>query len=138
MWNGEVIHKGGSQLPGARSKIPDYYQDMDQWLRNDSSKTRIISLPFNYGGNAMYLWPGNYGFVGGDFIIYFSGGKSVIYNYIDETMDPLIDFHKDVEKYSCNKTHLKLLGMYNVKYILFHGDSNWEGIKRVSMFSNRK
>ncbi len=61
-WTGDLIYQKSENKPGARVRIPKYYLEAKDWLRQDNEDFRLLSLPHQEG--AAYNW--DYGYVGSD------------------------------------------------------------------------
>ena len=129
LWTGEVIYPGNEILASNRYKIPSYYYDAASWLGAQHEEFNIFSLPYSIIGYAAYTWEPK-GYSGPDptteilnmpVVSSTSGGgigtyiaRSIVNNSTGELA--------------------KILALMNVKYVLFHGDSNWQLLEGNGMY----
>ena len=126
MWTGEVISKGGEIIPSGHIKVPEYYTEADIWLKKQKDDFRIFSLPFSKLFYAVYNW--EYGYVGGDP----SGwlfSKPTITSNTGKSFEIPLQVAKVFSEGELKEEISKTLALLNVKYLLYHNDTNWEYIK---------
>jgi hypothetical protein len=118
LWTGEVIYPGNEILASNRYQIPSYYTDAGNWLGAQHEEFKIFSLPYSIIGYADYTWEPK-GYNGPDPtteilkmpVVNGAGiGTYIAQSIVDNSTGELA----------------KILALMNVKYILFHGDSNWQ------------
>lgn len=122
-WTGSVIQQPQKYYPGLRLKIPLDYYSFESWDANQTDSFRYYVLPLPVSYNVVYWW-GDSGYIGGEFMRWF-------------TKHPLIDVNtgeyysipetvaKKMNVLDCSEFELKLLGKMNVKYLLYHKDTDW-------------
>lgn len=128
MWSGEFLYPGNEVLAGAQYTIPENYYKARRWLREQPNDFRIFALPYSKLGYMSYSWPPK-GFSGPDptanvlardIITGFGIGKELVGSW----------------NVSNSSEFSSLLGLMNVKYLLFHDDANWKFIKDNSWYIN--
>ena len=125
IWTGDVIYPGNEIIPSDRYKMPTYYQEARDWLGNDTTDFNIIPLPISKIGYVSYKWEHG-GYTGPDptewlfpkTVITSASAGNGIAGLTAELM---------IENSSTGTR--KILALMNVKYILFHGDTNWPYIE---------
>jgi hypothetical protein len=120
LWNGDVIYPGNDVLASNRYSVPSYYYAASSWLNTNQSDFRLFALPYSIVGYDSYTWPPK-GFSGPDpteallgkvLVSGVAGGG--IGEEVANTM-----LHGSTGNVG------KLMSLMNVKYILFHNDTNW-------------
>lgn len=133
-WTGDLIYDGGKITPSARMKVPDYYYQAADWLKDQEGEFRILSLPHQDG--AAYSW--EHGYSGSDdpAVRIFQRPIVVSYNPQDDILLPyfseLLDVYENLNKGN-QFNQVNMAGLTNIKYILVHDDvinnlntPNWE------------
>jgi len=123
-WTGEVIYQGGKVIPSAYCKAPDYYHEASNWLSPQSEVFRIFSFPTSKLYYSAYWWNnGSHGYVGGDPSVWLLN-KPVITS--TQSGHGLSESIAESIAENSAKNIAKVLALMNVKYVLFHADTNWE------------
>ena len=122
LWTGDVIRPDTTVLKSNRYQIPAYYNNASDWLKADQSDFNILVLPMSKIGYAELDWPN--GGYDGPYPAEWLFPKPVIPstragNGVAEQAAELI-----VENSTTAAGNM--LALMNVKYILFHGDTNWQ------------
>lgn len=125
-WNGEIIHDGGQIFPSFRVKIPNYYNDLQNYINNQKESYRIIDFPIPTTHNIAYKW--EHGYVGADPKLQFLNKGSATPCISDLCLDLLINLETNSpKKEQANEILLSnTLSVINVKYLLFNNDYNYE------------
>ena len=124
-WTGEVISSGGKILRSAHTIVPDYYEGADNYLKKQGKGFRLFTLPLSKLAHAAYDW--DYGYTGADPSLWLFSNPTIARTTSSSYRLPLQVGEMFTEE-STNATG-KIVGLLNVKYILFHRDTNWEYIK---------
>lgn len=124
-WTGEVINRKGQVAPGERVKIPDYWWEAKKWFAEQEGFYRIFPLPMTQTYNVAYDW--EEGYLGGDPIRWISDNPVIFVNSgetfkIPELIGEIIEEERDFKETG------KLLGMINVRYLLYRKDIVWDYI----------
>jgi len=129
MWTGEVIPKEGKVTPSLHIEIPDYYYEANDWLEEQEDDFNIFGLPYCRLFYATYDW--EHGYTGSDPSIWLFS-KPTVMGYKGENYElPLMVgeiLSGTSEAYQTDYAG-ELLGLLNVKYVLFHRDSLWERLQ---------
>ena len=125
-WNGEVVRSEGKLWPGQRVKVPSYWWDAKKWLTEQKEFFRILPLPMSKTYNVAFDW--SEGYSGGDPTRWLTSQPVLNVNTgdtfkIPELVGSLIEREADFKDVS------KLLGLLNVKYLLFREDTRWEFLR---------
>lgn len=117
LWTGEVIHKGGKFYPGYHVKVPDYYSQVGDFLK-EKEGGRFYSLPQCPTFNIVYNWEGQ-GYIGTDpaFNLFEKPG---VYSTVDKFAQLPYTLLRDT---NCNEVY-KILSLMNVRFIILHNDVN--------------
>jgi len=119
-WTGAIIYPGGENTASARVEIPKYYYEAANWLNNQSGDFVCYSLPVTRLGYVAYSW--SHGYYGSDITLglfsmpIITSGQAG--NYASDVIANMI---------LNNKTFNfgEALALMNVKYVIFHNDTNW-------------
>lgn len=141
MWTGHisgVVHK-------PFLKVPDYYRQTSDWLNQDKSDFKILSLPLIPGDGTRYVWSGNayQGTEPSEYIFskhvvsFHSRVNGAFYKPLldrfglldKETPDVDSDIINSEFKSSTFREEMEKLG---VRYIVLHNDLDWEIINTKS------
>jgi hypothetical protein len=121
LWTGDVIRPGTRVLQSSRYKMPAYYQDASDWLETDASDFKVITLPVSKIGYAELKWDN--GGYDGPYPAEWLFPQSIITSAL--AGNGLAGQTIDLITKNSTKAAAKLLALMNVKYVLFHEDSNW-------------
>ena len=119
---GDFFIQGGDVITSAKTSIPDYYINASSWLDKDKGDFRVLSLPITKSYQASYSW-----FTGSNPDINLFNVPMVSTNIGDKFNYRYIIGEK-IENIQRNETFYKILTTLNIKYILYHRDSNWRYI----------
>lgn len=137
VWFGSIINPGGDVLQAARVRIPDFYRDLQAWEARESDPFRLLPLPLSKTGSTAYHWVNGSGYVGGDFIRWFSPHHPVLFA---GTRNPLIlaviDMITDGRSTLPATGLERVLGLLNVRYVLMHHDFYWLMNRNFMMFND--
>ncbi len=121
LWTGDVIRANTAIIQSNRYKMPAYYQDASDWLGSDMSDFNIIILPISQIGYAELKWDdGGYG---GPHPAEWLFPKPIIPSALagngmaGKAINLIIN--------NSTASAAKILALMNVKYVLFHEDTNW-------------
>ncbi len=121
--------------PSQTVKVPLYYTELAQFLRDDYGIFRIVSLPsFTRqavrGAFVVYHWQNI--FVGTPSLDIWSGKSSLRPLYRGgKAIDPLLDAAMQPQsKIISQDTWRALLQIANVRYVTYHQDTDWEYLRR--------
>jgi hypothetical protein len=131
-WDGEIIYPGGKIMPSARIKIPEYYQKLQNYLKNNKI-SRLFDLPI---GNSFIAGPCpfKWGYFGGDPLPHFIDDSNILLSQ-PATFGDSVDY--DFNKTMANKLQTidqtkKLLNNYKLflyltdsHYLLLRDDIDW-------------
>lgn len=124
-WTGDIIYPGGRVIPSARYAIPDYYWDAGRWLEAQEGDFRILDLPFSKIGYSAYSWDN--GYFGATVVPWLSSHPAITSaNAAGSSL--LLQVAGDLSganAESGNSSDSKTLALLNVKYVLFHRDTDW-------------
>ena len=123
-WTGAVVHSGkvaGEVGHSYYVKVPKYYYEAADWINSQPEGFRILSLPLS-GSYVDYKW----GYGGSDIVPTLFNKPIVDDYYGDEHIRRLTGFVSLLLERNESKPIGKLLGLINVKYILFHNDADPE------------
>lgn len=137
VWLGSIIHPGGKILQSARVSIPDFYRNFQAWEEQEADIFRILPLPLSKTGSTAYQWSNGSGYVGGDFIRWFSPHHPLLFA---GTRNPLI--LAIIDRIAAKQAPLRgmdlerALGLLNVRYLLVHHDFYWPMNRNFMMFND--
>lgn len=137
VWLGSIINPGGQVLQSARVTIPDFYRNFQTWGSSEAEAFRFLPLPLSKTGSTAYHWSNGSGYVGGDFIRWFSPNHPLLFA---GTRNPLV--LAIVDMIASGRTSLptpsleRILGLLNVRYLLNHHDFYWPMNRNFMMFNN--
>lgn len=115
-WTGDVIYSGGKVLPSQHINIPDYYDDVGNYVNTKNNDFKVISLPFS----ARLTWVAySWGYVGQDPQLQIFNksiflGNVPATNKISSNILYLFDNN--------NREIYKYLSLFNLRYLLVHDD----------------
>lgn len=121
LWTGDVIRPGTAVLQSNRYKMPAYYQDASDWLGTDASDFKIITLPISKIGYAELKWDN--GGYDGPYPAEWLFPKPIITSAL--AGNGLAGQAIDLITKNSTTAATMLLALMNVKYVLFHKDTNW-------------
>lgn len=124
LWTGDVIQPEKLVLPSGRYRIPDHYYKAAIWMAAYKENFRIHPFPYSIVGYGIYRWS-NGGFAGVDpteSILQ----KPLVWGLLGGSIGEFIS--RLCANNSTNKIS-QLFALENVKYILFHRDTNWNYIE---------
>lgn len=137
VWFGSIINPGGHVLQPARVRIPDFYHDFQAWGERESDTFRLLPLPLSKTGSTAYHWANDSGYVGGDFIRWFSPQHPVLFA---GTRNPLvlavIDMITNGQSALPAAGLERVLGLLNVRYLAMHHDFYWPMNRNFMMFND--
>jgi len=123
LWTGDVIDPGNEITTSSRYKVPTYYQEAVDWLGDDTTDFNIIPLPISKLGYVSYKWEQG-GYNGPDPTEWLFPKTVITSTLAGNGIAGLT-----VELMIGHGINDKILALLNVKYILFHRDTNWDYIK---------
>lgn len=134
-WLGSIINPGGQVLQPARVRLPDFYDHFRDWEEQQSEVFRLLPLPLSKTGSTAYRWSNGSGYVGGDFIRWFSPNHPLLFS---GTRNPLI--LAVIDRIAAG--HIpsgtvdleRILGLLNVRYVLAHHDFYWPMNRNFMVF----
>lgn len=115
-------------------KVPESYQQADSWIKDDYHKDfannpgKILHLPLTKGESISYEWEFGYGGLEPS-ALFFTAAPSISHGFnikqVDNSLEALYQvFHKPPVN---SDLTLRLLQDFNVKYIVLHKDTKWQG-----------
>ncbi|GAI55544.1 unnamed protein product, partial [marine sediment metagenome] len=121
LWTGSVFHPGNKAVASNRYKIPNYYSEAEAYFKEKNEEFRIFQVPYSII-YYRYLWEPA-GYFGPDLTNYILN-KTVIgglnsYGGLGKKTAELM-LKED------NNNIAKILPFMNGKYILLHGDADFE------------
>jgi hypothetical protein len=121
LWTGDVIRSSTEVIKSDRYKLPAYYQTASDWLRTDNADFRIMVMPISKLGYAAFDW-GNDGYNGP-----YPARQLFPKNIISSTLsgDGIVNLVAELIIDNLTLPASKILALMNVKYVLFHEDTNW-------------
>ncbi len=130
LWHKKIYtHEG--VLPSPLIKIPNSYYQAATWLDQESDLFNVLPIPYNEIGLALLWWnDGNDGYAGVYPLSQMTNQRFVFSALASSIPKQLVDslLQKDVDA-------LKLLGLFNVKYLVLHEDSNWRFVEAHPLWS---
>lgn len=121
IWTGRLFQSEGV-LPSQRIKIPDEYFEVAGWLAKDPGEFNIFPIPFNGGGQSLFWW--NEGKDGYGAIYPF---ESIINKgFVISSVNGGVPLKAASSLIRGSPESVSLLGLLNVRYVLYHRDSNWK------------
>ena len=129
-WTGNLIYQAGNVIPSARVNVPVYYSNAADWLKTQSGDFNILSMPLSQLDYGAFWWNnGTDGYYGADPTPWLLNKPVVISaqsgNGLSGEIATMITTNSSLNIG-------KLLMLLNVKYILFHGDSDWAYVENFS------
>jgi len=121
LWTGDVIRPGTEVMQSNRYQMPTYYQTASDWLGTDAADFKIIGLPISKLGFAEFKWE-NGGYTG-PYPAEWLFPKPVIPSTLDS--NGIAGLFNELIVKNSSIAASKLLALMNVKYVLFHEDTNW-------------
>ena len=113
MWTGDLYKS-------ARVRVPDYYEQANQFLNQDKTDGRVLMLPIIPGDGVRYFW-GYQGVEPSEFLFDKpSISKILRTKYADEKYMRLYDAFVN------DKSYNQLLDEMNIKYLVLHNDLDTE------------
>ncbi len=134
VWTGAVIQPGGYLLQPGRVKIPEFYRSFKSWSENQPGIFRVLSLPLSKTGSVAYRW-GESGYIGGDFIRWFSPGHPVLFGPTDKAVLLAIAQAIEQESFLSPLGTQRLFGLLNLGFVLVHRDFHWPANANLMMFN---
>lgn len=137
VWLGSIINPGGEVLQSARVRLPDFYRSFQAWEEQESDVFRILPLPLSKTGSTAYRWSNGSGYVGGDFIRWFSPHHPLLFS---GTRNPLV--LAIIDRIATGRAPLRavdlerVFGLLNVRYVLAHHDFYWPMNRNFMMFND--
>jgi len=123
-WTGDVVYPGGNIIPSARVKIPSYYSEASGSIKTQKDSFNIFSLPTSKFDYATYWWNnGSHGFLGDDPTVWLLSRPVII---SAQSGHGLSGYLAELITTNSTRSIAKALALMNVKYVLFHRDSNWK------------
>lgn len=135
VWTGDVIQPGGYLLQPGRVKIPEFYHSFQAWSENQPGIFRVLSLPLSKTGSVAYRW-GTTGYIGGDFIRWFSPGHPVLFGPTDKAVLLAIAQTIEQELFLSPLGTQRLFGLLNIGFVLVHRDFHWPANANLMMFND--
>lgn len=121
-WTGDIFYPGGRVIPSSRIRIPAYYYEAADWVNNQSEDFRILSLPMALtAGYGNFRW--EHGYFAEDPIPWLISNPVLVNGRSGTGMGSYLT--KLILKNFTNEGG-KMISLLNIKYLLFHEDSNWE------------
>lgn len=125
MWLGKVF--GKIDAPALIS-VPESYSKADEFIAKQNKPGRILHLPLTSGESVTYHWTHGYSGVEPSQLLFkslpsISHGFNI--NYIDNSLNAIATSFGD-NRVNPSKA-LKILGDFNIRFIILHRDIVWEG-----------
>lgn len=136
VWTGDVIQPGGYLLQPGRVKIPEFYRSFKEWSEEQPGIFRVLSLPLSKTGNTAYHWSEGSGYIGGDFIRWFSPGHPVLFGPTDKAVLLAIARAIEQESFLSPIGIQRLFNLLNVGVVLVHHDFHWPANANLMMFND--
>ena len=122
---GDVINKGGETVPSAAVAVPDDYYQAAAWLDQQSGDYNIFSLPYNQLGYAAFSWENGIWAQDPTSTLL---SNTVLTNANEVERTVLVHLADAFAQGHAEFDTQKVLSILNVKYVLLHGDANWDYI----------
>lgn len=115
-------------------QVPNSYNEVDQWIKGDYSKDlyqnpgKILHLPLTKTESVNYKWEHGYNGLESS-ALFFTSAPSISHGFnikqVDNSLEALYQvFHRSPV---IPDLILRLLQDFNVKYIVLHKDTKWQG-----------
>ena len=101
-------------------EVPEYYSEIDNWLKKESDDLRLTVLPLGPEG-ITYSWPHPYSGVELSNFLFSRPSISLISSY-----DLYNDLAQSLSKYQLDKRVLSFLPFINSKFVIWRGDINFK------------
>ncbi len=121
LWTGDVIRPSTTVIQSSRYQMPTYYQAASDWLGTDASDFKIIVLPISKIGYAEFKWEN--GGYDGPYPAEWLFPKAVI--SFSLAGNGLAGLAAQLIIENSTTAASKILALMDVKYVLFHEDTNW-------------
>lgn len=120
-WQGKLF---GSQYSPPEVRVPDYYNDADNWIKEQGREGRILHLPLVVGEATAYKW--EYGYRGVEpSQVFFTSNPSLAQgfnlSFLDDAIATLQMFLNRSEFVDEGQIR-QLLKIFGIRYIVLHQD----------------
>lgn len=109
-------------------EVPKYYQQADEWIKNQKKGGNILHLPLATTDSAAYRW--QYSYSGPDpSVLFFTSNPSLSMRLGLPYLDDALSGFNFIDRYNQTeyKEYLKeLLRIFNIRFIVLHNDINWQ------------
>lgn len=120
LWTGSLYDQSGV-IPARRVEIPNYYYEADKWLDIQEGDFNILPLPFPTQHKIIFSWDrGKDGYLAKYPFLLLSSKHFITNDFGDRTGSTLSRLI-----ISGAIKNSSVLNIFNVKYIVFHRDTNW-------------
>lgn len=120
LWTGSLYDQSGV-IPAKRVEIPNYYYDAAEWLDAREGDFNVLPLPFPSQHKIIFSWDGGEdGYLAKYPFLLLSSKQFITNDFGDRTGSTLsrLIISGAIEDSS-------VLNVFNVRYIVFHRDTNW-------------
>lgn len=124
-FNGEIVKKHDTKLPGYRVEIPYEYYEFSKLDKEVKYNFRLLSVPISPSYNHLLKWK-NSGFNGGDFLRLFASRPVIYQNGTQEMMLEIINCINEYDNNYCED----LFSYANIGEVFIHKDIPVYMIKR--------
>lgn len=124
MWSGRIIGKFDKL---AHVEVPNYYQQTDDFLKLQKKDGKILHLPLPQGESIAYNWPFPLDGIESSQLLFSalpSISRGLNIKHIDDSISAASNIFRE------NVTDEKIIAILknlNVRFIVLHKDTNWEG-----------
>jgi len=120
LWTGSLYDQSGI-IPSKRVEIPNYYYEAARWLDTQEGDFNILPLPFPTRHKIIFSWDnGKNGYLAKYPFLLLSSKHFITNDFGNQTGSTLARL---IISSAINDS--SVLNTFNVKYIIFHCDTNW-------------
>jgi len=121
-FDGSVIRSAGSIFPSARIEIPQYYNQLSDWMSSFPEDYFVLSLPMSTDGYYFLKWnQGYYGLNPDPWIL----DRPVLWTQTDNVSSLLVSNLK----FGLMPDFARVLTAINVRFVVVHNDTDWRMIE---------
>lgn len=109
-------------------EIPRYYEQTNQWIKDQNKDGNILHLPLAIAESSTYRW--QYGYSGAESnVVFFTSNPSISMgfnlSYLDDALQGF-DLMTSFDQIKYREYLKELFRVFNVRFIVLHYDINWQ------------